>query len=225
MANGDTATANKQSNRIPVPVTAAQSKPSLATNCKPGMRFPSYQVLAQSDARPWHMHHKMPSDGRFRLVVFAGDILSPRRQKLVNDLGAWLAANILSVYPTIKLSPAADPHNNNNISRFKTDRDLSVVDVLLIHTAERREVDLLRGLHETYHPFDSKLGWDYDKVLVDAESYHSGHGRAYEGYGVDPGVGALVIVRPDGYVGLVTALEQEGWEEVGEYFQGVLRTV
>lgn len=38
---------------------------------------------------------------------------------------------------------------------------------------------------------------DIHKTLVDDESYNSGHGRAYEFYGVDPKLGAFAIVRPD----------------------------
>jgi phenol 2-monooxygenase (NADPH) len=201
----------------------AQSTLFLATNCKPGMRFPSFQVVAQSDARPWQLHHKMPSDGRFRLVVFSGDVSKPARQKLVNSLGAWLSSDVLPKYPLIALSPGSDPHGST--MKFKTDRDPSVIDVLLIHTAKRGDIDILRDLHDVYHPFDTKLGWDYDKIFVDVESYHDGNGRAYEGYGVDPEEGALVVVRPDGYVGLVASVEEEGWKEVAKWFQGVLRSV
>jgi len=32
---------------------------------------------------------------------------------------------------------------------------------------------------------------------IDDEHYNSGHGHAYEKYGVKPDVGAVVIVRPD----------------------------
>ncbi|KAI0098138.1 FAD binding domain-containing protein [Nemania sp. FL0031] len=197
---------------------------SLATNCAPGTRFPSYQVVAQADARPWQLHHRMPSDGRFRIVVFAGDISRPARRDLVNALGAWLAFSLLPLYPRIALSPGSDPHSGTMTSRFKTDRDPSVIDILLLHTAKRADIEILRDLHEVYHPFDSKLGWEYDKVFVDEESYHEGNGRAYEGYGVDPEEGALVVVRPDGYVGLVAGVE-EGWGEVGKWFEGVLRGV
>ncbi|TGJ81869.1 hypothetical protein E0Z10_g6898 [Xylaria hypoxylon] len=201
----------------------AQSSLFLATNCTPGMRFPSFQVLAQSDARPWQLHRKMPSDGRFRLVVFSGNISNPTRQRLVNDLGAWLSTDVLSRYPLMALSPGSDPHTST--MKFKPDHYPSIIDVLLIHTAKRAEVEILRDLHEVYHPFDPKLGWDYDKVFADEESYHDGNGRAYEGYGVDPDEGALVIVRPDGYVGLVASVEKEGWEEASKWFQGVLRSI
>lgn len=39
---------------------------------------------------------------------------------------------------------------------------------------------------------------DLHKIYVDDDSYHSGHGRAYEYYGINPDKGATVIVRPDG---------------------------
>lgn len=38
----------------------------------------------------------------------------------------------------------------------------------------------------------------------DDESYHQGHGRAYENFGIDPKVGCLVVVRPDQYVSLIS---------------------
>ncbi|KAI1421457.1 FAD binding domain-containing protein [Xylaria sp. FL1777] len=201
----------------------AQSSLFLAANCTPGMRFPSFQVVAQSDARPWQLHHKMQSDGRFRLIVFSGNISEPKRQGLINDLGSWLSADVLSKYPLITLSPGSDPHAGTK--KFKPNRSPSIIDVLLIHTAKRVEIEILRDLHDVYHPFDPKLGWDYDKVFVDEESYHNENGRAYEGYGVDREEGALVIVRPDGYVGLIASVEREGWEEVAKWFQGVLRSV
>jgi phenol 2-monooxygenase len=38
---------------------------------------------------------------------------------------------------------------------------------------------------------------DLHKVYFDDESYNSGHGKAYECYGIEPSKGAVVIVRPD----------------------------
>ena len=212
--------AEVQADERAAPVTA-QSHLNAATQCRPGMRFASRQIVEQCDARPWQLHHKMPSDGRFRLFVFGGDILTPRQGALVNELGAWLEERILRRAPRIELSPGSNQFGGG--ARFKTDRPPSVIDVMLVHCAQRHEVEILRDLHEVYRPFDAKLGWDYDKIFVDEESLHEGHGRAYEGYGVDPEKGALVVVRPDGYVGLVTELAREGWTEVEKWFEGVLR--
>jgi phenol 2-monooxygenase len=38
---------------------------------------------------------------------------------------------------------------------------------------------------------------DLHKTYIDNEHYNAGHGHAYEKYGVDPKVGAVVLVRPD----------------------------
>jgi hypothetical protein len=51
------------------------------------------------------------------------------------------------------------------------------------------------------HPF-FEYPWlislpDLHKTYIDDEHYNSGHGYAYEKYGVDPSIGAVVIVRPD----------------------------
>ena len=44
-------------------------------------------------------------------------------------------------------------------------------------------------------------------------------GKAYESYGIAP-EGAVVVVRPDGYVGMVTSLE--GAAELESYFERFL---
>ncbi|KAI0475650.1 FAD binding domain-containing protein [Xylariaceae sp. FL0804] len=234
---------------------AVLSTPELATNCRPGTRFPSHQVLAQADGRPWELHHKMPSDGRFRLVVFPGRIATGaaaaddgeadakteaaqrrrrRRLQLVNDFGEHLTSRLLPKYPRLALSPGADPHGSG--SKFRTETPPSILHVLLVHAGPRAGLEPLRDLHAAYHAFDPRLGWDYDAVFADGESLHAGHGRAYAGYGVDPDPdsghqgqgqglgGAIVAVRPDGYVGLVVGLEPEGWEQLERYLDGVLRT-
>jgi phenol 2-monooxygenase (NADPH) len=208
-----------------LPRSAANSRPDLARNCKPGMRFPSFKVMNQSDSRPWHLHHKMPSDGRFRLVVFPGNIsptssaATATRLGEANALGRWISDTLCPRYARFALSPGWDPHSST--IRYKTATNPSIIDVLLVHSAPREEVELIRDLHEAYHPFDENLGWEYDRVFVDGESYHEGHGRAYEGYGIDAERGAVVVVRPDGYVGLVVGLED--YEEIARWFDGVLR--
>ncbi|KAF6838491.1 FAD binding domain protein [Colletotrichum musicola] len=197
----------------------AKSDQPLATNCKLGQRFPSYKVIRQSDARLWELHHKLPSDGRFRLVVFGGDISQPAQRDEINALGAWLASYLPSL-PTIKLSPGSDPHGGS--AKFKTDNDPSAVDVLLVHSAPRDRIDMLEDVHEAYHPFDAKLGWDYDKVFADGETLYEEPERAYEKYGVDRARGAVVGLRPDGYVGLVApAVGEAGRREIRSWLDGV----
>ncbi|TEA18323.1 Phenol hydroxylase [Colletotrichum sidae] len=200
--------------------STAKSTQSLATNCKLGQRFPSHKVIRQSDARLWELHHKLPSNGRFRLVVFGGDISQQSQRDTVNNFGAWLKFYMPKL-PTIKLLPGSDPHSGS--MKFITDEDPSIVDVLLVHSAPRDKIDLLGDVHEVYHPFDPKLGWDYDKVFADGETYYEEPARAYEKYGIDKSKGAVVGLRPDGYVGLVTPVSEEGQQEIEKWFGGIFQ--
>jgi hypothetical protein len=52
-------------------------------------------------------------------------------------------------------------------------------------------------------------GVDHYKVFADDESYHRGHGRAYEMLGIDPVKGCMVLCRPDQVRPLFSA--QAGW--------------
>lgn len=67
----------------------SRSKPSLASNLHVGMRFPSAQVVRFCDARAMQLVRALPSDGRWRIVIFAGDIrdtTSAERLENVNTL-------------------------------------------------------------------------------------------------------------------------------------------
>lgn len=44
-------------------------------------------------------------------------------------------------------------------------------------------------------------------LYSDEESWHDGHGNAYQGYGIDPQVGCSILVRPDQYVSGVYGLD------------------
>jgi phenol 2-monooxygenase len=54
--------------------SAARTKPELATGLITGMRFPSTQVVRFCDAKAMQLVRALPADGRWRIVVFAGDI-------------------------------------------------------------------------------------------------------------------------------------------------------
>lgn len=53
---------------------AKESSQQLATNLTVGMRFPSVQVVRFCDGFPMQLVRGLPSDGRWRVVIFAGDI-------------------------------------------------------------------------------------------------------------------------------------------------------
>jgi phenol 2-monooxygenase len=165
---------------------------SLSSVIKLGMRMPSYQVLNQADARPWQFQERLKSDGRWRVVVFAGDIKNPTQSARVQALGEAL----YQPKSFLRRCTAADAPID------------SVVEILTIHSSPRREVELLSDFHEIFHPFQKGVGWDYWKVYADDASYHEGHGQAYKNYDVDPQRGCMVVLRPDMYVSWIGELEE-----------------
>jgi phenol 2-monooxygenase len=173
-------------------------KQELASETKLGMRFPSFQVLNQTDARAWQFQQKLKSDGRFRIIVFAGNVVNPEQSARLQVFCKHLTSSSL-------LAP----------------RLVKDIDVLTLHSAKRTEVELLRDFPDVLHPFDTKTGWDYDSVYVDDESFRDGYGDAYKGYGVDGETGCVVVTRPDQYVGYIDALDEEGVKGVEDYFKGI----
>ena len=177
----------------------------LASNCPLGMRFPSFQVLNQSGARPWHFQEWLKSDGRYRVVLFAGNMKAADQKSRVEKWcdetdkpNSWLRRH----------TPEGAPID-------------STIEILTIHSAPRRDTNLLEDFAPILHPLrGDDMGWDYNKVFVDDESYHEGHGQAYKGYGVDKEKGCVVAIRPDGYTGWIGKLEDiKGLEG---YFAGCL---
>lgn len=165
---------------------ASQSPPAL-----------NLQLIRYPTAR--HFQEWLKSDGRFRIIVFAGNILSPTQK---GRLDAFCEKLTTSTF--------LKPHTHKDIG------------ILTCHSAKRADTELLRDFPEVLHPFDDKTGWDYNSVFVDDASYHEGHGEAYKNYGVDKERGCVVVTRPDQYVGYIGELDgDEGIAGVEAYFKGV----
>ena len=52
--------------------------------------------------------------------------------------------------------------------------------------------------------------------------YQRGGGNGYEKYGIDKTKGAIVVVRPDGYVGIVAPYESI--DDIRDYFGGFMKS-
>ena len=59
-------------------------------------------------------------------------------------------------------------------------------------------------------------------LLDDTDMYGRVGGHGYETYGLDPTSGAIVIVRPDGYIGVITALDEV--DTIDQYFGSFMRS-
>ena len=96
--------------------------------------------------------------GRFRLILFAGDVASSSQLARVESLCAALA-------PLLKRYTPAGAKINE------------VIQTLTIHSSAREDVDIFT-FPELLRPFDAATGWEYNQIFVDAPAYHEGFGDA-----------------------------------------------
>lgn len=178
---------------------------TLAFNIPLGKRFPNAKVVNHSDARPWEFARWLKADGRFRIILLAGNVSDKHQMQRVHSFCAVLQR------PGSFLQR---PMPRGWILG-------SLVEILTIHSAPREAVELAH-FPELLHPFHDSLGWDYDKIFVDGESYYEAHGEAYQKLGVDRHRGCVVITRPDQHVGWIGELEDTS--QLGAYFEGFLAT-
>uniref|UniRef100_A0A8H7N2X0 FAD-binding domain-containing protein n=1 Tax=Bionectria ochroleuca TaxID=29856 RepID=A0A8H7N2X0_BIOOC len=156
-----------------------ESTSPLATQLVEGVRLPDLQIVNQSDGVPVKLYHRLTCDGRFRVLVFSGNLSNGASLSRFNSLGDWFE----------KYLPAS-----------------SGLEILTIHSSKREEVELM-DLHPSFRPW-SEDGWDYWAIYADDDSYHDGHGRVYERCGINKEEGCFIVVRPDGYISTIRSLNQ-----------------
>ncbi|KAL2255684.1 hypothetical protein VTK26DRAFT_2897 [Humicola hyalothermophila] len=174
----------------------------IASGVTVGMRFPTAQVVRFCDAKAMQLVKALPAaGGQWYVVVFAGDVARPAAATRLSRVSQSLEKTARRFTP-----PGAYPD--------------SVIDRVLVIASERHQVEQ-EQIPQFFTPVTGK--WNMKcltKVYADDESYHSGHGHAYEALGVDREQGALVVVRPDHYVAKVAALEDV--DSIGQFFEAFL---
>ena len=175
-----------------------QEGDTVAKDIRLGTRFPSYQVMHQASAKIVETQELLRSDGRWRLLVFGGDLSTQPQLERINRCGEELA------------------------SISKDGR----IEIILMHSTRRsKPTDIeLADLHPTFFPLlDGDRGYDYDRVYGDVPPELPGSkfsGDVFGYYGIDPHKGGVVVARPDQHVGYIGPLE-EGLEGLKRYLDGI----
>lgn len=180
-------------------IQADATHQALAPGFPVGMRFHSAPVIRVADAKPMHLGHTVKADGRFRIFVFAG-------QETASDTTApsWMLADYLATHPESPLGrlhrPGADPDAR--------------IDVRVIYQQAFREI-AMDALHPLWLPKKGQFGLiDYEKVFC---ADHRAAQDIFAMRAIDRDRGAVVIVRPDQFVGAVVPMDQT--QLIAEYFQ------
>ncbi|KAL2840885.1 FAD binding domain-containing protein [Aspergillus pseudoustus] len=176
---------------------------TMAKNVAVGMRLPSSQVVRYCDSKPVQLATTLKSDGRWRVMVFVGDLGLPQNKTRLDAIGTYLRSNE-SPLQTFRLNGDSD----------------SLIEPILIGYGSRHNVEQ-NQIPPAFYPITGKNQIkDLHKIYFDDESYNKVHGHLYEYLGISPDNGIIAIVRPDQYVSSVIAIDD--YKRIGEFFNGCL---
>ncbi|THH01836.1 hypothetical protein EW145_g6846 [Phellinidium pouzarii] len=191
--------------------TGIQYAPSLITNTTfqhlaselaIGTRMPPQTIIRAADARSFELQDLLPSDTRFKILIFAGDLHVETQKSALEDLvmAATSEAGFLTKYG----------------SRGRKDSGWATVfDILTILVDAKEKVD--------YTTVPEALRPHWSKIFIDDEAISECRGgNAYKNFGISHN-GVVVVVRPDGYVGMIAPLD--GTEDINKYFAGFMKLV
>ena len=183
----------------PSAVTADTRHQALARGFEVGTRLHSAPVIRLADAKALELIETTEADGRFRLYAFA-DRADP------TAAGSKIGA--LAEFVETRLAPRHTPAG--------ADCD-SVIDLRAVFQQSHRELKL-EALPAPLKPRKGPFGLiDYEKIFC--PDLKAGP-DLFDLRGIDRERGALVIVRPDQYVGAVLPLD--GFQELADYFATIM---
>ncbi|CAE6434048.1 hypothetical protein RSOLAG1IB_07779 [Rhizoctonia solani AG-1 IB] len=170
---------------------------SLASKLIIGQRLIPQIVIRTADARPFEIQDLVPSDIRYKVIVFAGNTKDVTQKARIQQFADELEKPE-RFYK--KYTPAGAPVD-------------TVFEILVVSSMTKTTGD--------YTDVPSTLRTHWSKVFMDDVGVltHLGGGRLYETYGIGP-EGCVAVVRPDGYIGNVVSLE--GADELDKWFGGFM---
>ncbi|KAI5970708.1 hypothetical protein CANMA_000299 [Candida margitis] len=179
----------------------------LANKVAVGRRLQSDLMLGQIDYKLLHLGDKLVSDGRFRLLIFPGDLHQHKSN--------W---DILKKFNDVLESKDSFLKRYTPVNAFPS----SVIEILTIHASQRHDIEF-HDFPQFTHAIDFKGRTDYWRIF-------SGAGKSYDGIavdiyktlGIDKKDGAMLIVRPDSHVAQVVPFSSEGLKLVDNYFSGFM---
>ncbi|KAF2638060.1 phenol 2-monooxygenase [Massarina eburnea CBS 473.64] len=182
------------------------------TSLRTGRTLHPATVTRVVDANVVHLEQEIPLNGSYRLYIFGG--VPSKTSTAIKDLATHLS-NPSSFYsafahPSI---PAVDryhePHNPHT----------DFLSLCTILNAPRAEIDINGMLPPIFSRYRDHVYADdvWDQRVPDAKA------AAHAKMGLSEEDGAIVVVRPDGYVGVVVKLVEGGGtaEALNMYFQVV----
>lgn len=178
------------------------------TKLRTGRLFTNADVTRVVDANVVHLEQEIPLNGSFRLFVLAGKPSVTKRalKDFATHLGRRGSFYTTYTRPDAKAVSHHEQHNPHSL--FFT--------VCTVFAAPRGSIEISRDLPELLARYRDHVYADdrWDRRVPEAKA--SAHAKM----GLDEERGGVVVVRPDGYVGIVVSLvEGSGTVDVlNQYF-------
>lgn len=183
-------------------ITGQSTHQALASGFGIGTRFHSAPVIRAMDARPMHLGHVAKADGRWRLYAFAGQGDALGKASGIRSLCDFLADS------------SESPLRKYTAPGLALD---GLFDVRAVFQQSHQEL-ATEALPSVLMPPKGRYGLrDYEKVFT---ADRKAGQDIFELRGIDRQAGALVVVRPDQYIGHVLPLD--AYQELAAFFDGFM---
>ncbi|CZS89654.1 phenol 2-monooxygenase [Rhynchosporium agropyri] len=187
----------------PNPLNWSSSHPAQSDVINPrGNKLRTGRILINSnvtrvvDANVVHLEQEIPVNGSFKIYVFAGNV--SKSQKALEDFTQNLRKknSFFSTYLRKDIDTISHHERHNPHSHFLT--------FCTIFASKRSSIEISRDVPDLLARYRDNVYADdiFDQRVPDAKA------AAHAKMGLDQESGGVVVVRPDGYVGIVTALTE-----------------
>lgn len=167
-----------------------------STKLVPGRLLINADVTRVVDANVVHLEQEIPLNGSFRIFVFAGK--PTVTAQALRDLATHMAKknSFYTAYARPDVDRVGHHERHNPHSHFFS--------LCTVFAAPRPAVEISRDLPPLLARYRDHVYADdrWDRRVPDASAC------AHAKMGLDQEKGGVVVVRPDGYVGVVVALEE-----------------
>ena len=195
-------TAGTATHYKPSLLTGSPTHQNLATGLHIGKRFHSAPVIRVGDGKQIQLGETLLADGRWRLIVFAGEGDRGTADSPVGKLCSNLTSSDLS--PIKRFTPAG--------------ADVDAVFDLRGVFQQNHHKFAVTDLPELLFPTKGKYGLhDYEKAFCALDDAKQ---NIYALRGIDRKQGCLVVVRPDQYIAQVLPLD--AIDKLAKFFDGFM---
>lgn len=190
-----------------------------------GERLTPGKVTRAVDANTVRLQQEVKMTGAFRINVFAGNFKTSL--PALNAFDAYLNSptSFVNVHRPAEGVFSSILDGNGIAPRYieheALKQPLNPFFTFLTVLAEPHTEWDIEDLPLSLRIFRDQVYSDdvFDRRVAEAGRTHPVHTK----YGIDPTKGAIVVVRPDGYVGAVVTLNEDGFEALSTYFAGFLK--